>query len=53
MYAIAGPLYPLLKLLFPSAMLTSATLGKPMIVAARNPPPKRVLEARDIHHLAR
>jgi uncharacterized protein YbjT (DUF2867 family) len=53
MYAVAGPLYPLLKALFPSAMLTSETLAKAMIAAARNPPPKRVLEARDINALVR
>jgi len=53
MYAIASPLYPLLKLLFPNAILTSATLGKAMIAAARKPPPKRVLEARDINDLVR
>jgi uncharacterized protein YbjT (DUF2867 family) len=53
MYAIAGPLYPLLKRLVPNAMLTSATLGKAMIAAARNRPAKRVLEARDINALLR
>jgi uncharacterized protein YbjT (DUF2867 family) len=53
MYAVAGPLYPLLKALFPAAMLTTATLGKAMIAAARTPPPKRVLEARDINALVR
>jgi uncharacterized protein YbjT (DUF2867 family) len=53
MYTVAGPLYPLLKVLFPQAMLTSATLGQAMIAAARRPPAKRVLEARDINDLLR
>lgn len=53
MYGVAGPLYPLLKALFPNAMLTTATLGKAMIAAARTPPAKRVLEPSDINALVR
>ena len=53
MYIVAGPLYPLLKVLFPTSMLTSSTLGKAMIAAVRRPPAKRVLEASDINALLR
>lgn len=44
---------PLLEALFPDSMLTSPTLGQAMIAAARRPPPKKVLEARDINALLR
>jgi uncharacterized protein YbjT (DUF2867 family) len=53
LYRVAGPLYPLLKVMFPASMLTSSTLGKAMIAAVRTPPAKRVLEVSDMHALLR
>jgi len=53
MYSVSGPLYLLLKVLFPASMLTSSTLGKAMIAAVRRPPPTRVLGASDINALLR
>ena len=51
-YAIAGPLYPLLKALFPKALMTTEQLGRAMIHIARNGAPKPVLEVRDLTALA-
>ncbi len=47
-YAISGPLFPILKRLFPRSVMTTEQLGKAMIKVAREGAPKRVLEAADI-----
>jgi uncharacterized protein YbjT (DUF2867 family) len=50
-YAAAGWMYPALSRVFPKSLLTSATLGRALLVAAKHGAPKRVLEAADIHAL--
>jgi uncharacterized protein YbjT (DUF2867 family) len=51
LYALAAPLYPLWKLLFPKYVTTTAQVGRAMIHVAREGAPKRVLENRDINAL--
>jgi uncharacterized protein YbjT (DUF2867 family) len=53
LYALAAPLYPVLKHLFPNQMITSAELGRAMIHIAKYGDSKRVLEAADIARIAR
>jgi uncharacterized protein YbjT (DUF2867 family) len=53
MYAIIGPLYPLLSRLFPRALVTSAELGQALLRTARQAAPKKILAAADIAALAR
>ena len=48
-YAVAGPLYPVWKALFPKYVTTTAQVGRAMIRVAREGAPKRVLENRDIN----
>lgn len=50
-YAALGPLYPLAKALFPSHLLTTETLGRAMLEAAKRGAPESVLEAPDINRL--
>ena len=50
-YAVLGPLLPLLQAIAPATVVTTEELGRAMIRAARQRPPKRVLEARDLHAL--
>lgn len=50
-YAVLGPLLPLLQAIAPAAVVTTEELGRAMIRAARQRPPKRVLEASDLHAL--
>ncbi|HET9317434.1 MAG TPA: NAD(P)H-binding protein [Vicinamibacteria bacterium] len=52
LYAVFGPLYPLLKRLFPRHVTTTRRLGRAMILAAAVGAEKRVLEAVDINALA-
>lgn len=52
-YAIAGPLFPLWKALFPRYVTTTEAVGRAMIAAARHGAPKRLLENADINALAR
>jgi uncharacterized protein YbjT (DUF2867 family) len=49
LYAIARPLMPLVKWLFPGSVTTTERLGRAMIKAARRGAPKRILESRDIN----
>ena len=49
LYAVAGPLYPVWKALFPKYVTTTAQVGRAMIHVAREGAPKRVLENRDIN----
>jgi uncharacterized protein YbjT (DUF2867 family) len=48
MYAVMGPLVPLLRKLFPGYVTTTEQVGKAMINVARRGYPKRILEPRDI-----
>lgn len=49
LYAIVGPIYPLLQALFPNSVTTTEQLGRAMIQAAKHGAPKQVLEVEDIH----
>jgi uncharacterized protein YbjT (DUF2867 family) len=51
LYAVAEPLYPVWKALFPNYVTTTAQVGRAMIHVAREGAPKRVLENRDINAL--
>jgi uncharacterized protein YbjT (DUF2867 family) len=47
-YAVTGPLFPLLKAAFPRQMTTTEQVGRAMLEVARRGAPKRVLETEDI-----
>jgi len=47
-YTVFRPLWPLLGMLAPGAMITTEELGRAMIRTARQGAPKRVLENRDL-----
>jgi uncharacterized protein YbjT (DUF2867 family) len=49
LYAIVGPIYPLLQALFPKYVTTTEELGRAMIQVAKHGAPKQVLEVEDIH----
>jgi uncharacterized protein YbjT (DUF2867 family) len=51
-YALAGPVYPILKRVFPKHVTTSENLGRAMIRVAVEEYPKRILENADINALA-
>lgn len=51
-YAVAAPLYPMLRRLFPRFVTTSEQMGRAMLAVARGGAPKRVLETADINALA-
>ncbi len=50
-YAATGWMYPALSRVFPKSLMTSATLGRALIAAAKHGAPKRVLEAADVNAL--
>jgi uncharacterized protein YbjT (DUF2867 family) len=52
MYAVASPLYPVWRALFPRYVTTTEQVGRAMIHVAREGAPKRVLESADIAALA-
>jgi uncharacterized protein YbjT (DUF2867 family) len=52
-YAVLGPLYPVLKALFPKYVTTTEVVGRAMINVARRGAPQRVLENQDINREAR
>jgi uncharacterized protein YbjT (DUF2867 family) len=52
-YAISGPLYPLLRRLFPTQILSSEELARAMLTIVRDGAPTHVLEQRDIVALVR
>jgi uncharacterized protein YbjT (DUF2867 family) len=52
LYAIVGPLYPVLKALFPRSVTTTEKVGRAMLEVARRGAPKAVLENADINALA-
>jgi hypothetical protein len=49
LYALAKPVFPLLRLLLPNYITTTEHLGRAMIRVAKNGFPKPILEARDIN----
>jgi uncharacterized protein YbjT (DUF2867 family) len=51
-YAVFGPLYPVLKALFPKYVTTTEMVGRAMINVARRGAPQRVLENQDINREA-
>jgi uncharacterized protein YbjT (DUF2867 family) len=51
-YSVLGPLYPLLRRLFPRNVTTTDAVGQAMITAARVGARKPVLENQDINELA-
>lgn len=51
-YAMMGPLYPLLKRIFPTHMTTTENVGRAMIRVAAGGWPKRILANRDIDEAA-
>jgi uncharacterized protein YbjT (DUF2867 family) len=53
LYAIAGPLVPLLRRLFPNSILTTEEIGKAMINAAESGASKNILEPKDILEMSR
>jgi uncharacterized protein YbjT (DUF2867 family) len=52
MYAIAGPLLPALRRLFPQYVTTTELLARAMMYVAQNGYAKRILESRDINEAA-
>lgn len=51
-YAVATPLYPVLRRFFPSSVTTTEQIGKAMIGVARSGSAKRVLETPDINSVS-
>jgi uncharacterized protein YbjT (DUF2867 family) len=51
-YAVMGPLFPVLKALFPGTVTTTERIGRAMINAAKRGAPKPVLDTRGINALA-
>ena len=51
LYAVMGPLYPILKRLLPNYMTTTECVGRAMLNVARHGAPKRFLENQDINGL--
>lgn len=50
-YAIAGPLFPLLRRLFPGGVTTTEQLGRAMLAAAKHGAPDVIVETRAINRL--
>jgi uncharacterized protein YbjT (DUF2867 family) len=51
-YSLTKPLLPMLRRAFPAHILTTAQIGRAMLIVARTGAPKHVLETRDISALA-
>jgi hypothetical protein len=51
-YAVVGPLSPLLKALLPRAITTTERVGRAMLRVAKQGAPQRLLENQDINALA-
>jgi uncharacterized protein YbjT (DUF2867 family) len=51
LYAVMGPLYPILKRLLPNYVTTTECVGRAMLNATRHGAPKRFLENQDINWL--
>jgi uncharacterized protein YbjT (DUF2867 family) len=52
LYAVLGPLFPVLRALLPKYVTTTEQVGRAMLEAAKNGAPKTVLESPDIIELA-
>ena len=50
-YAVAGPLFPLLRRLFPNAITTTERLGRGMLAAAKHGAPSVILDTGAINRL--
>lgn len=50
-YAVMGPLFPLLKMLFPKYVTTTELIGRAMIHVAKHGAAKTILENKDINEL--
>lgn len=53
LYAVFGPLFPLLKAVFPKYVTTTEQVGRAMLKVAKQGAPKPVLENQDISALGR
>lgn len=51
-YAVASPLYPAMKSLFPKFATNTEQVGRAMIEVARNGAPKQILENKDLNELS-
>jgi len=51
-YAVAGPLLPLVRAIFPRYVTTTERMGRAMIAVAQRGAPKPVLESSDINELS-
>lgn len=51
MYGIVGPLYPILRRLFPGAVTDSVTMGRAMLRVARDGYERGILESGDINEV--
>jgi uncharacterized protein YbjT (DUF2867 family) len=51
LYAVMGPLYPVLKALLPKYVTTTEQVGRAMIGIAKRGAPKHVLENQDINNI--
>jgi len=51
LYAILGPVYPLVRMLFPKYVTTTEQVGRAMIKVAKQGAPKSVLENWDINSI--
>jgi uncharacterized protein YbjT (DUF2867 family) len=51
LYAVMGPLYPLLKRLLPKYVTTTECVGRAMLNVVRHGAPKRFLENQDINEI--
>jgi hypothetical protein len=51
-YAVAGPLVPIMRRLFPGQIVTTAEVGRAMLGVVGREHAKRLVESRDISRLA-
>ena len=49
LYAVTGPLYPVLRRIAPRIVTSTETLGRAMVAVAANGAPKHILETSDIN----
>ena len=52
MYRVIGPLYPVLRRLFPRQVTTTVNVGRAMVQVAVTGYPRRILGPEDINRLA-
>ncbi len=52
LYALAKPIMPILRWIFPDQILTTEQIGRAMLAVAKHGFPKRVLESKDIRTAA-